>query len=63
MPPTANIGHVEDFVVDDENWAIRFLVVATRNWLPWKIVSRSILPNPSAGFTKRFFLDHFGQSM
>jgi hypothetical protein len=23
------IGHVEDFMVDDENWAIRFLVVAT----------------------------------
>ena len=32
------IGHVEDFMVDDENWAIRFLVVANRNWLPGKKV-------------------------
>ena len=78
------IGHVEDFMVDDENWAIRFLVVANRNWLPGKKVIlsprwikrvqwadslvyfdltresvknslSSILPNPSAGITKRFF--------
>jgi hypothetical protein len=26
------IGHVEDFIIDDETWAIRYLVVATRNW-------------------------------
>jgi hypothetical protein len=28
------IGHVEDFVVDDESWIMRYLVVDTRNWLP-----------------------------
>jgi len=32
------IGHVEDFVVDDETWAIRYLLVDTRNWLPGKHV-------------------------
>lgn len=32
------IGHVEDFLVDDENWTIRFLVVDTRNLLPGKKV-------------------------
>jgi uncharacterized protein YrrD len=32
------IGHVEDFIVDDGNWAIRFLVVDTSNWLPGKRV-------------------------
>jgi uncharacterized protein YrrD len=32
------IGHVEDFIVDDEDWTIRFLVVDTRNWLPGKKV-------------------------
>ena len=32
------IGHVEDFIVDDENWAILFLVVDTTNWLPGKKV-------------------------
>ena len=32
------IGHVDGFVVDDEAWAIRYLEVATRNWLPGKKV-------------------------
>lgn len=32
------IGHVEDFVVDDETWIIRYLVVDTKNWLPGKRV-------------------------
>jgi hypothetical protein len=26
------VGHVEDFIVDEENWSIRYLVVATKNW-------------------------------
>ena len=26
------IGHVKDFLVDDETWAIRYLVVDTSNW-------------------------------
>jgi hypothetical protein len=29
-----SIGHVSDFVFDDESWAIRYLVVDTRNWWP-----------------------------
>jgi sporulation protein YlmC with PRC-barrel domain len=32
------IGHVDDFVVDDEAWTIRYIVVDTRNWLPGKKV-------------------------
>lgn len=32
------IGHVEDFVIDDEKWVIRYLVVDTRNWLSGKEV-------------------------
>jgi sporulation protein YlmC with PRC-barrel domain len=32
------IGHVEDFVIDDETWAIRYLIVDTRNWWPGKKV-------------------------
>lgn len=28
------IGHVEDFVIDDETWSIRYLVVDTKNWWP-----------------------------
>ena len=33
-----DIGHVEDFITDDESWALRFLVVDTRNWLPGRRV-------------------------
>lgn len=29
-----SIGHVQDFIFDDESWAIRYLVVDTRNWWP-----------------------------
>jgi hypothetical protein len=30
------IGHVEDIILDDEDWMIRYLIVDTRNWLPGK---------------------------
>jgi uncharacterized protein YrrD len=30
----APIGHIEDFLFDEETWAIRYAVVDTRNWLP-----------------------------
>jgi len=33
-----DIGHVEDFIIDDETWAIRYLVIDTRNWWPGKHV-------------------------
>jgi len=32
------IGHVEDFIIDDEAWAIRYLVVDTHDWWPGKKV-------------------------
>lgn len=32
------IGHVEDFIVEDESWAIRYLAIDTRKWLPGKKV-------------------------
>ncbi|MGD0815255.1 MAG: PRC-barrel domain-containing protein [Verrucomicrobiota bacterium] len=36
------IGHVEDFVIDDETWAIRYLIVNTHNLWP----GRKILFSP-----------------
>jgi len=32
------IGHVEDFVIDEETWAIRYLIVATTDFWPGKTV-------------------------
>jgi sporulation protein YlmC with PRC-barrel domain len=36
--PDGRLGHVEDFVVDDQTWSVRYLVVDTRNWWPGKRV-------------------------
>jgi hypothetical protein len=37
-----NVGHIEDFIIDDQTWAIRYLVVNTRNWL----AGRNVLVPP-----------------
>jgi len=29
-----SIGHVKDFIFDDESWALRYFLVDTRNWWP-----------------------------
>jgi hypothetical protein len=36
------IGHIEDFIVDDETWQIRYLVINTSNW--W--VGKNVLVPP-----------------
>jgi hypothetical protein len=33
-----DIGHVNDFLISDEDWAIRYMIVDTRNWWPGKKV-------------------------
>jgi hypothetical protein len=33
-----DIGHIEDFLVDSDNWRIRYVVVDTKNWWPGKKV-------------------------
>jgi hypothetical protein len=37
------IGHMEDFLIDDETWAIRYLVINTGNW--WS--GKNILVSPT----------------
>lgn len=32
------IGHIDDFVIDDSNWMIRYIIVDTKNWWPGKKV-------------------------
>jgi len=36
------VGHVEDYIVDDKNWNLCFLIVDTHNWLP----GRKVLISP-----------------
>lgn len=38
-----DIGHVEDFLVDDQSWSIRYLIVNTSSWL----TGRRVLIAPS----------------
>lgn len=35
-------GHVEDFIINDEGWAIQYIVIDIKNWLP----SRKVLMLP-----------------
>jgi hypothetical protein len=37
------VGHVEDFLIDDENWVLRYMIVDTKNILPGKKVMLSLL--------------------
>ena len=37
------IGHVDDFIYDDETWEIKYAVVATRNILPGKKVIVNVM--------------------
>ena len=30
------LGHVEDFIIDEGTWEIRYLVIDTHNWWPGK---------------------------
>jgi uncharacterized protein YrrD len=34
----ADAGHIDDLIVDDDDWVIRYAVVDTRNWLPGRKV-------------------------
>ena len=36
------IGHIEDFIIDNETWAIRYLIVDTQNWWQRKNVLISL---------------------
>lgn len=38
------IGHVEDFLVEDADWSIHYLIVDTKNWWPGK----KVLISPSS---------------
>jgi len=50
------IGHVKDFIIDDETWAIRYLIVDTHNWWPGKkvLVSPQWIERVSWGERKVF---------
>jgi hypothetical protein len=50
------VGHVADFIIDDETWAIRYLIIDTHNWWPGKkvLVSPQWVDHVSWGERKVF---------
>lgn len=40
------IGIVDDFIIDDKNWILKYLVVDTRKWLHWLPGGRNVLISP-----------------
>jgi uncharacterized protein YrrD len=54
----AAIGHVDDFIIDDETWAVRYLVVDTRNWwLDKKVLVAPHWANRIGWAEKKVFVD------
>jgi hypothetical protein len=47
------IGHIQDFLVDDAAWEIRYLIVDTRNWWPGKHVLVSPFAVREISYPKR----------
>ena len=39
-----DIGHIEDFLVAEESWVIRYLVIDTSNWIPG---SKRVIVDPN----------------
>ena len=39
-----DLGHVADFLIDDSDWEIRYLIVDTGKWLP----GRKVIVDPRA---------------
>lgn len=37
-----DIGHIEDFIIDDQEWVVRYLAIDTKNWIP----ARKVLVSP-----------------
>jgi uncharacterized protein YrrD len=37
-----DIGHTDDFLIDDQEWDMHYMIVDTRNWLPGKHVILSL---------------------
>jgi hypothetical protein len=48
-----SIGHIENFLIDDADWGIRYLIVDTRNWL----AGQEVLLSPYA-ITTISWADH-----
>jgi sporulation protein YlmC with PRC-barrel domain len=47
------IGHVEDFLVEDADWSIHYLLVDTKNWWPAKKVLISPRSAPDIDWTEK----------
>jgi len=41
------IGHVEDFIIEDESWIIRYMIIDTRKWLHWLPGGKKVLVAPT----------------
>ncbi len=38
-----DIGHVEELIIDDQDWIVRYIAIDTKNWLP----GRKVLVSPN----------------
>jgi uncharacterized protein YrrD len=53
------IGHVDDFIIDDRTWAIRYLVIDTRNWWPGnKVLFSPLWIDRISWSESKVYIDH-----
>lgn len=58
------VGHVEDFIIDDTTWIIRYMVIDTRNWLPGrKVLVAPTWINRLAWAENKVYVDLTGESI
>lgn len=55
------IGKVIDFIIDDSNWTVRYLIVDTAKWLAGKKVLISPMWNKSINWTDRMMIVDLSQ--
>jgi len=54
----AAIGHLDDFIIDDETWEVRYLVIDTRNWwLDKKVLVAPHWTNRISWAERKVFVD------
>ncbi len=58
------IGHIEDFILDDETWAIRYLIINTGTWWPGRklLISPRWVTSVSWGESK-VYINHSCESI
>ena len=48
------IGHIDDFLIEESDWGVRYMVVDTSNWIGgrWVLISPAVVTTVDSAFGK-----------